>query len=229
MTKPTELSNVDDLVREIAAARATAEMIDAANAQLKKWARNLPERFAAADWSTEGLEGAVADLADATAALKGSGAVLGKLSAVEREAGHARTVGEAAAAAGARGDLRSFTGEGTSARRARRAAPVPVDAASGPPVAQVGDPVEARVRQAYLDIAREPGQSWISLVSLRAHLAGLDRAEMDAALHRLSREPGVHLQGEANQQTLTPEDWAAGVTFGGSTRHILKIERKGRR
>lgn len=98
--------------------------------------------------------------------------------------------------------------------------------------------VDRAIRQAYdmaLILAEEDGQlvRWIGLVELRAELvhaarhAGHEpysRADVDAGLQRISREPGVHVQAEANQQTLTEADHEAAVTFGNSARHILMIE-----
>jgi hypothetical protein len=82
---------------------------------------------------------------------------------------------------------------------------------------------EAQVRSAYALLAR-PAGSWVGLVALREKLAGARRADVDAALERLASQPGVHVQAEANQQALTDEDREAAVRFGGSARHLLKIE-----
>jgi hypothetical protein len=84
--------------------------------------------------------------------------------------------------------------------------------------------LESRIRSAYTRLRPTSDQSWVRLVDLRAELTDLPRAEVDAALQQLSRQPGVHLQAEMNQQTLTEADWQAAVTFGGSSRHILNIE-----
>ncbi|GAA3144692.1 hypothetical protein JOF29_005702 [Kribbella aluminosa] len=94
------------------------------------------------------------------------------------------------------------------------------------------------IRRAYdmlLILGDEDGieRRWVGMVELRAELdadrraAGVepyDRSEVDAALRRLSREPGVHVQEEANRQALTDADHDAAVRFGGSSRHILLIE-----
>lgn len=88
--------------------------------------------------------------------------------------------------------------------------------------------VEQEIRAAYADLSEQSGSTWVGLAKLRDRLGMFARADVDAALRRLSREPGVHVQAEANQQALTEADWQAGVTFGGSTRHLLKIERSGR-
>lgn len=78
------------------------------------------------------------------------------------------------------------------------------------------------IRTAYQEL--RPDGTWLGLVDLRGRLTQYDRATQDQALRELSREPGVHVQGEANQQALTQEDRDAAVTFGGSSRHILAID-----
>jgi hypothetical protein len=89
-----------------------------------------------------------------------------------------------------------------------------------------GKAAENRIRQAFADLVPEPG-GWVSLRRLREHLAGLPRAEVDAALLRLALQPGVHLEPEINQKTLTPADWDAGLPMGGETQHLLLIEPAG--
>jgi hypothetical protein len=98
--------------------------------------------------------------------------------------------------------------------------------------------LENAIRRAYdmlLVLGDEDGieRRWLGMVELRAELdadrraAGAehyDRGEVDAALQRLSREPGVHVQEEANRQALVEADHQAAVRFGGSSRHILLIE-----
>jgi hypothetical protein len=98
--------------------------------------------------------------------------------------------------------------------------------------------LENAIRRAYdmlLVLGDEDGieRRWVGMVELRAELdadrraAGAepyDRSEVDAALRRLSREPGVHVQEEVNRQALTDADRDAAVRFGGSSRHILLIE-----
>jgi hypothetical protein len=105
----------------------------------------------------------------------------------------------------------------------------PEDAPGGtvpatPAVEEQGPDPAGRVRAAYARLSREPGESWLALRVLRTDLADLSRDEVDNALQQLSREPGVHVQAEANQQSLTDEDHAAAVRFGASSRHLLKIE-----
>ncbi|WBQ05341.1 hypothetical protein [Kribbella sp. CA-293567] len=86
------------------------------------------------------------------------------------------------------------------------------------------DDLETRVRTAYGVLSSKSGSSWVGLAALRAELTDVDRADLDAVLQQLSRQPGVHVQAEANQQALTGEDHEAAVRFGGSSRHLLKID-----
>lgn len=84
--------------------------------------------------------------------------------------------------------------------------------------------VEDQIREAYSNLSAQSGSPWVGLAALRRQLPGIARDDLDETLRAMSRQPGHHLQEEANQQALTDEDWAAAVTFGGSTRHILNIE-----
>ncbi|MFI7067441.1 hypothetical protein ACIBL3_41055 [Kribbella sp. NPDC050124] len=100
---------------------------------------------------------------------------------------------------------------------------------SGQRLTEIFQPAEeedlvGRIAAAYARLSSEPGESWVGLAALRTEIAEVPRDELDAALREMSRTPGVHLQEEANQQSLTDTDHEAAVRFGGSSRHILKIE-----
>lgn len=82
--------------------------------------------------------------------------------------------------------------------------------------------VEARVRAAYADLAREPG-AYLRLSRLRPALDGIPRADQDSALVLLQRQRGVNLIPEENQKTLTDEDRAAAVLVGNQHNHLLAI------
>ncbi|MDX6260307.1 MAG: hypothetical protein QOH84_1995 [Kribbellaceae bacterium] len=84
--------------------------------------------------------------------------------------------------------------------------------------------LETRIRTAYGTLSAKSGSTWVGLAALRAELTSVNREELDAALQQLSREPGVHVQAGANQQVLTSADHEAAVRFGGSSRHLLKID-----
>ncbi|MET0702307.1 MAG: hypothetical protein ABWY93_21855, partial [Mycobacterium sp.] len=61
-------------------------------------------------------------------------------------------------------------------------------------------------------------------VRLRAELPEVTRPELDAALTRMYRTPGVSLIPEENQKTLTAEDRAAAVEIGDQAKHLIAIE-----
>lgn len=84
--------------------------------------------------------------------------------------------------------------------------------------------VEERIRDAYAGLADAPG-AWVRLSRVRERLADLSRDEVDAALRRLDRRPGVLLDPEVNRKTLSDADRAAAVTIGGDDKHVLAIER----
>lgn len=230
MHEHTELDNLDGLTSEVRDVRAALADLTAALDEVVTWSQTLPDRWAGAEGTTAGLDNAVRSIAEMAAGLKLPPAVLEQLAVLEQEATRARGVGEVAGDVDATGDLAAFTAD---------AGP-----AAGAGIDHGGDQdrrervVEQAIRQAYDMLVingEEDGREvrWVGLVALRAQLdedaahAGrlpFPRAGVDAGLQRLSRLPGIHLQGEANQQTLTDADWEAGVRFGGSTRHILLIE-----
>lgn len=92
------------------------------------------------------------------------------------------------------------------------------------PAAVPATDLETRIGSAYRKLSLDSGLPWVGLLALREELADVDRTDLDAALQQLSRQPGVHVQAEANQQALTSADHEAAVRFGGSSRHLLKIE-----
>jgi hypothetical protein len=79
------------------------------------------------------------------------------------------------------------------------------------------------IRSAYRELAGAPGR-WVGLAELREKLLGVSRDAVDAELERMASSPGVHIQAESNQKTLTEADRAAAVRFGGDERHMLMIE-----
>jgi hypothetical protein len=92
------------------------------------------------------------------------------------------------------------------------------------PAAEPKSELESRIRTAYSKLSSLSGLPWVGLAKLRAELSDVPRDELDRALEELSWQPGVHVQAEANQQALTDADREAAVRFGGSSRHLLKIE-----
>jgi hypothetical protein len=87
----------------------------------------------------------------------------------------------------------------------------------------LGDETEEKVRAAYVRLAARAG-GWVDLVRLRDELSDLPRHDLDAALTRMYRIPGVSLVPEENQKTLTPDDHAAAIAIGGQAKHLIAIE-----
>jgi hypothetical protein len=83
--------------------------------------------------------------------------------------------------------------------------------------------VETQVRAAYVKLAARAG-GWVDLVRLRAELGDVSKRELDDALTKMQRTPGVSLIPEENQKTLTDEDHAAAVEIGNQARHLIAIE-----
>ena len=82
--------------------------------------------------------------------------------------------------------------------------------------------VERRIRAAYRQLAREPGD-WVSLAELRP-LVGAGREEVDAVLRRLNRSHQASIIPEQNQRVLTQADEDAAVRIGGENKHLISIE-----
>ena len=82
--------------------------------------------------------------------------------------------------------------------------------------------LDRRVRAAYWQLASGP-RAWVGLTALREQLDGASRAEIDEALHRLSRADDVNIIPESNQKTLTPADRDAAIRIGGEDRHLIAM------
>jgi hypothetical protein len=87
----------------------------------------------------------------------------------------------------------------------------------------LGDQVEAKVRATYVGLAARAG-GWVDLVRLREELSDVSRHDLDAALTRMYRIPGVSLVPEENQKTLTAKDHAAAISIGDQAKHLIAIE-----
>lgn len=87
----------------------------------------------------------------------------------------------------------------------------------------LGDQVEAKVRAAYVRLAARDG-GWVDLVRLRGELPDVSRHDLDAALTRMYRIPGVSLVPEDNQKTLTDADHVAALSIGDQAKHLIAIE-----
>ncbi|MGU3435745.1 hypothetical protein ACNHUS_22345 [Actinomycetes bacterium M1A6_2h] len=99
---------------------------------------------------------------------------------------------------------------------------ISVPPAQAPIVIAPAADIEQQVRDAYASLASEPG-AYVRLSRLRPALGAVPRAELDAAICTLQRQPGVHLIPEENQKTLTDEDRAAAVVVGNQQNHLLAI------
>ncbi len=82
--------------------------------------------------------------------------------------------------------------------------------------------VQARVRAAYVELAREPGD-WVSLTRVRERLADVARADVDAALESMIELPDVNIVPASNQKALTGADRAAAVRIGNEDKHLIWI------
>ncbi|BAL86469.1 hypothetical protein AMIS_12490 [Actinoplanes missouriensis 431] len=91
--------------------------------------------------------------------------------------------------------------------------------ASAPEQGQV---LRTRIVNAYDALTDEPG-GWVSLTRLRRFFGDVPRADLDEALRRVSREPGVTLAPQSNQKVLTDTDHAAALHIGGQDKHVLSI------
>jgi hypothetical protein len=88
----------------------------------------------------------------------------------------------------------------------------------------LADDIEAKVRSAYVRLAAYDG-GWVDLVRLRAALPDVSKRDLDDALTKMYRVPGVSLMREDNQKTLTADDHAAAVQIGNQPKHMIAIQR----
>lgn len=95
-----------------------------------------------------------------------------------------------------------------------------VFAPAPPPIRGIDLP--ARIRDAYRELAPEPG-GWVSLADVRIRIGGVSRADLDEALRQLERAPDVNIVPQSNQKALTAADQGAAVRIGGQDKHFLAI------
>lgn len=120
--------------------------------------------------------------------------------------------------------------DGTASRRHVLLARVGEPLAPPPPAA-ASDPVRAaqielRIRDAYSRInVRHGGRDggYVVLSDLRGELGDIPREDVDHVLTLMSRQQGVHLQGENNQKALEPRHRAGAVRIGNRMKHHLSI------
>jgi hypothetical protein len=84
--------------------------------------------------------------------------------------------------------------------------------------------VEDRIRGAYRALAGQ-SDSFVTLAELRGHLAGVSRAELDAALIGMYLDQDINLVPSANQnpRVLTAAVRAAAVQCGGEDKHLISV------
>jgi hypothetical protein len=104
----TDLANLDEVDGEAKAALNAIEALTEALSEIKGWGGNLPDRWSGTSWGTDGLDSAIAGVAEAASELQIPEALLEHLAAIGQEIAKARTVGEAAAEVRAKGDLAAF-------------------------------------------------------------------------------------------------------------------------
>ncbi|MEV6633277.1 hypothetical protein AB0M54_21270 [Actinoplanes sp. NPDC051470] len=81
---------------------------------------------------------------------------------------------------------------------------------------------EDGIRRVYGELAGQPGEL-VGLDQLRGRLAGISRAELDAALIDLNRRKQIHLDPDPNRRVLTDEARAAAISVGGEDMHLIAI------
>jgi hypothetical protein len=84
--------------------------------------------------------------------------------------------------------------------------------------------VEQRLREAYHDLAGNPGDL-VRLAAIRQRLAGVDRAEQDRVLKDLDRRREIHLDPDPARNELTQDAHDAAILIGGEAKHLITIGR----
>jgi hypothetical protein len=82
--------------------------------------------------------------------------------------------------------------------------------------------IEARIRQAYSELARWPGDL-VRLFDLRRRLSGVDKATVDIALIELNLVRDISIVPANKQMDLNDEHRAAAVSIGNQDRHFIAI------
>lgn len=84
--------------------------------------------------------------------------------------------------------------------------------------------VEDRIRDTYESLSAKRG-AWVGLRMIRNAMPDVARVDLDAALLKMVLQPGVMLDPEFNQKTLTAADRDASIRMGGENMHLLSIGR----
>ncbi|MFI6071079.1 hypothetical protein ACIA5C_05725 [Actinoplanes sp. NPDC051343] len=81
-----------------------------------------------------------------------------------------------------------------------------------------------RIRQAYGELAREPGEL-VSLARLRDELPDIPRKSLDDALLELDRQRAIQLEPDPHRIALSDRAKAAAIPLGGEDMHLITIGR----
>lgn len=104
----TELSNPDEVEAEVVEVEAALEAVVIGLRELSEWATHLPERWAGTEWSTAGLDAAIAGVPESFQILIQADTALEQFAVVRSEIGKARAAGEQLAEVGATGRVEGF-------------------------------------------------------------------------------------------------------------------------
>lgn len=99
----------------------------------------------------------------------------------------------------------------------------PEDAVTTTPATLSADEIDLEIRRTYRKLA-DPAGSWILLADIRDHLGDIPKADVDAVLRLMARMPGIRIEEETNQKSLTRRGREAAVTIGNRDQHVLSIE-----
>ncbi len=90
--------------------------------------------------------------------------------------------------------------------------------ATGP----TADEIEREIRRAYRRAEKSPG-GWATLADIRDQLPGYAKRDVDGVLRLMARMPGVQIEEDTNQKTLSQRDRDAAVNIGDRDQHVLAI------
>jgi hypothetical protein len=93
----------------------------------------------------------------------------------------------------------------------------PASAATAP-----ADEIEREIRRAYRKVDKSPS-GWATLADIRDRLPGFAKRDVDGVLRLMARMPGVQIEEDTNQKTLTQRDRDAAVNIGDRDQHVLAI------
>ncbi|GLX00617.1 hypothetical protein [Microtetraspora sp. NBRC 16547] len=116
--------------------------------------------------------------------------------------------------------LTPSSGQAAPAPSTPKEVPSPVSPTRAAPGSETD--LMTRIRATYAELAKEPG-AWVSLTRLRPLLSDVPREDLDEALRRMNRMPGVNIVPASDQKALTWQDRDAAVIIGDQDKHFLWI------